>query len=119
YSYIVAGERRCLLKDAIAEAGAALIGDRIWSKYKKWPVFAKLFDNMGPIPHHMHQRRADAALVGLEPKPEAYYFPPQYNNVPNSFPYTFMGLTPDTPREQVRRCLKNWNSGATGILPLA
>src|SRR5207247_6293217 len=73
YSYVVARDERFLLKDAIEESGAAIVGDAIWRKFKKWPVFGKFFDNMGPIPHHMHQRRADAALVGLEPKPEAYY----------------------------------------------
>jgi hypothetical protein len=35
----------------------------IWRKYKKWPVYSKFFDNMGPIPHHMHQKK-QAALVG-------------------------------------------------------
>ena len=121
YSYVV-GEHhreRCLLKDAIEECGAKIIGDAIWNKYKKWPVFAKFFDNMGPIPHHMHQNRAGAALVGLEPKPEAYYFPPQYNPVGNNFPYTFFGLNPGTTREQVRRCLENWNKGDNGILDLS
>jgi hypothetical protein len=67
----------------------------------------------------MHQRREDAALVGLEPKPEAYYFPPQYNNVGNNFPYTFMGLSPGTTKDQVRRCLENWNNGDNGILDLS
>src|SRR5947209_13432348 len=36
-SYVVAGKERFTLKDAVAEAGAALIGERIWKKYKKWP----------------------------------------------------------------------------------
>ena len=36
-------------------SAAKLIGDAIWNKYKKWPVYSKFFDNMGPIPHHMHQ----------------------------------------------------------------
>jgi hypothetical protein len=121
YSYVVSESRgeRALLKDVIDELGGKIIGDAIWNKYKRWPVFAKFFDNMGPIPHHMHQRKDDAALVGLEPKPEAYYFPPQYNPVGNNFPYTFMGLTPDTTRAQVRRCLEDWNKGDNGILDLS
>ena len=44
-----------LLRDAVEECGAALIGSQMWDKYKKWPVYSKFFDNMGPIPHHMHQ----------------------------------------------------------------
>jgi len=81
-----------LLKDAVAESGKRLIGESMWSKYGRWPVYSKFFDNMGPIPHHMHQSFEDAALVGQEGKPESYYFPPQYNNCDNHFPYTFMGL---------------------------
>jgi len=118
-SYVVAGENRFTLADAVAECGAALIGDAIWNKYKKWPVYSKFFDNMGPIPHHMHQSQAQAALVGQEGKPESYYFPPQHNNVGNNFPYTFMGLEPGTTRAQVRKTLENWNKGDNGILDLS
>jgi hypothetical protein len=103
----------------VAECGAALIGARIWSKYGKWPVYAKFFDNMGPIPHHMHQDDAQAALVGREGKPEAYYFPPQHNNVGNNFPFTFMGLVPGTTKAELRRCLENWNRGDNGILDIS
>src|SRR5688500_13476537 len=80
-SYAVVGNRRFTLADAVAECGADLIGKKIWSKYKRWPVYSKFFDNMGPIPHHMHQSQKQAKLVGQEGKPESYYFPPQHNNV--------------------------------------
>lgn len=118
-SYVVAAGNRFTLADAVAACGAGLIGESIWNKYKKWPVYSKFFDNMGPIPHHMHQSQAQAALVGQEGKPESYYFPPQHNNVGNNFPYTFMGLEPGTTRAQVRRCLENWNKGDNGILDLS
>jgi hypothetical protein len=118
-SYAVIGGERCTLRQAIVECGAALIGERLWNRYGKWPVYAKFFDNMGPIPHHMHQDDAQAALVGREGKPEAYYFPPQHNPTGNRFPYTFMGLAPGTTKAQVRRCLERWNSGDNGILDLA
>jgi hypothetical protein len=74
---------------------------------------------MGPIPHHMHQSKEQAKLVGQEGKPESYYFPPQHNNVGNNFPYTFMGLTPGTTKAQVRKCLEDWNRGDNGILDLS
>ncbi len=118
-SYCVIGTERCTLRQAVKECGSALIGSRLWSKYGKWPVYAKFFDNMGPIPHHMHQDDAQAALVGLEGKPEAYYFPPQHNAVGNNFPHTFMGLAPGTTKSQVRRCLERWNEGDNGILNLS
>ncbi len=107
------------LRDAVAEAGERLIGKPIWDKYQKWPVYSKFFDNMGPIPHHMHQRFEDAALVGQEGKPESYYFSPQYNNVDNNFSYTFMGLEPGTTKDQLRKCLEDWNKGDNGILDLS
>lgn len=108
-----------LLRDAVAESGARLIGKTMYKKYSRWPVYSKFFDNMGPIPHHMHQSAANAKLVGQEGKPESYYFPPQYNNVDNNFCYTFMGLEPGTTKDDVRRCLANWNKGENGILDLS
>jgi len=108
-----------LLKDAVDEAGARVIGSTIYEKYNRWPVYSKFFDNMGPIPHHMHQGFEDAELVGLEGKPESYYFAPQYNNVDNNFSYTFMGLEPGTTKDQVRKCLEDWNKGDNGILDLS
>ncbi|CAA9435049.1 MAG: FIG01080558: hypothetical protein, partial [uncultured Phycisphaerae bacterium] len=71
-SYVVHAGKRFTLADAVGELGGAVIGDAIWNKYKKWPVYSKFFDNMGPIPHHMHQTREQAALVGQEGKPESY-----------------------------------------------
>jgi hypothetical protein len=111
--------KKFLLRDAVAESGNDLVGEAIFSKYQRWPVYSKFFDNMGPIPHHMHQSFEDAKLVGQEGKPESYYFPPQLNNVDNNFSYTFMGLEPGTEKSDVRRCLENWNQGDNGILDLS
>ncbi len=118
-SYVVHAGKRFTLQQAVDECGATLIGSPIWKKYKKWPVYSKFFDNMGPIPHHMHQSAKQARLVGQEGKPESYYFPPQHNNVGNNFPYTFMGLEPGTTKAQVRKCLEDWNKGDNGILDLS
>jgi hypothetical protein len=111
--------KKFLLRDAVAERGTHLVGEAIFRKYNRWPVYSKFFDNMGPIPHHMHQSFEDAKLVGQEGKPESYYFPPQLNNVDNNFAYTFMGLEPGTKKEDVRRCLENWNEGDNGMLDLS
>ena len=108
-----------LLKDAVAEAGVRVVGKALWDKYKRWPVYSKFFDNMGPIPHHMHQGFEHAKLTGQEGKPEAYYFAPQYNNCDNTFPHTFFGLEPGTTKAQVRKCLEDWNKGDNGILDLS
>ena len=118
-SYVVSGGDRFTLKDAVDALGGQAIGQKIWDTYKRWPVYSKFFDNMGPIPHHMHQNAEQAALVGQEGKPESYYFPPQLNAIGNNFPYTFFGLEPGTTKEQVRKTLEDWNKGDNGILDLS
>src|SRR6186713_3005246 len=61
-SYVASNGDRFTLRDAVAEAGARLIGKKMFDEYQRWPVYSKFFDNMGPIPHHMHQGFKDAAL---------------------------------------------------------
>ncbi|MEX2288020.1 MAG: hypothetical protein WD648_13080 [Planctomycetaceae bacterium] len=118
-SYCVFRGERFTLRDAIEELKSDIIGDHIWKTYKRWPVYSKFFDNMGPIPHHMHQNAKQAKLVGQEGKPESYYFPPQMNAICNNFPYTFFGLEPGTTKQDVVGCLDRWNEGDNGILDLS
>jgi hypothetical protein len=115
-SYVLHDGQQFTLRDAVGTLGAKLVGDDIWNKYKRWPVYSKFFDNMGPIPHHMHQNDEQAAKVGQQGKPESYYFPPQLNAIGNNFPHTYMGLEAGTTKEDVRRCLERWNEGDNGIL---
>ena len=114
-----AGGQRLLLKAAVDAAGDLLLGAATMAREKGWNLLCKFFDNMGPIPHHMHQRDEHAQKVGRRGKPEAYYFPPQYNPTDNNFPHTFMGLEPGTTKADVRRCLEAWNKGDNGILYLS
>ena len=115
-SYIREGNTRFLLRDAVEEIGDELLGGDVMSREKGWNVLCKFFDNLGPIPHHLHQNDEFAARVGQKGKPEAYYFPPQFNQKRNNFPYTFMGLEPGTTKEQIRQCLAAWNKGDNKIL---
>jgi hypothetical protein len=113
---VVNGKKAFTLLDAVGLEGPSLIGKAMYDKYKRWPVYSKFFDNLGPIPHHMHQSDEQAALVGQQGKPESYYFPPQLNNLGNHFPYTFFGLEPGTTKQDIVRCLERWNEGDNGIL---
>ncbi|WP_236977380.1 hypothetical protein [Membranihabitans maritimus] len=108
-------EERVTLKDAVDELKGDIIGDRLWDEYKSWPMYSKFFDNMGPLPHHIHHRDKHAALTGQKGKPEAYYFPPQVNNHGGDFPYTFFGIAPGTTKDEILECLKNFTKGDNKI----
>jgi hypothetical protein len=115
-SFVVLNEgEKVLLKDAIDELGAEIIGSRLWDEYKSWPMYSKFFDNMGPLPHHIHHNDEEAAKIGQLGKPEAYYFPPQLNNHGGDFPYTFFGIAPGTTKEQIKECLMNFTKGDNKI----
>ncbi len=111
--------KQFLLRDAVDELKGALIGERLWKQFGKWPMFSKFFDNKGPLPHHIHHRDEHAAKVGAMGKPEAYYFPPQLNNHGGDFPYTFFGLQPGVTREQVKEALMNFTHGDNKITDLS
>jgi hypothetical protein len=118
-SYVRFGENRFLLKDFIDTIGEEMLGFSVMDREGGWNLLCKFFDNLGPIPHHLHQSDEFAALLGFKGKPEAYYFPPQYNLKENQFPFTFMGLEPGTTRDDVRHCLAAWDTGDNGILFLS
>jgi hypothetical protein len=115
-SFVVSDGSRFTLKEAIEAEGPRLVGRDIWEKYHRWPVYSKFFDNLGPIPHHLHQSEEQANLVGREGKPEGYYFPPQLNATFGNFPHTYFGLEPGTCKADIRDCLARWNHGDNGIL---
>lgn len=121
-SYIAVSEdgaQRVTLRDAVYWAKGDIIGENLWKKYGRWPVYSKFFDNLGPLPHHIHHRQEHAARVGQDGKPEMYFFPAQMNNHGGEFPFTFFGLNPGTTKEQVREALANFSKGDNNLLALS
>lgn len=117
-SYVVSadGTEKMLLRDMVAELKEEIVGTDIWNKYHKWPMFSKFFDNAGPLPHHIHHRDKHAKRVGSDGKPEMYFFPAQMNNHGGEFPFTFFGLNPDVKKEDIKKCLENFDKGDNHIL---
>ena len=70
-SYVVHDGDRFTLKEAIEAFGSEMIGGSLWNTYKRWPVYSKFFDNLGPIPHHMHQNQEQAASSAARGSPKA------------------------------------------------
>lgn len=113
-SYIVAdeaGNSLVLLREAVEYLKGHIIGDYLWEKYRRWPMFSKFFDNMGPLPHHVHHRKEHASRVGREYKPEMYFFPSQMNNHGGEFPFTFFGFNPESSRDEIKSCLEAFRKG--------
>ena len=117
-SYIVSadGKDQMLLKDAVTELKGDLIGNSLFNKYGKWPMFSKFFDNAGPLPHHIHHDQAHAQRVGADGKPEMYFFPAEMNNHGGEFPFTFFGITKGTTKEEIKACLDNFAKGDNKLL---
>ncbi|MEA4824659.1 MAG: hypothetical protein VB111_11195 [Clostridiaceae bacterium] len=120
-SYAVSrdGRERVTLAEMVDTLKGELIGQVLWDKYQRWPAFSKFFDNLGPLPHHIHHDEAHAARVGMHKKPEMYFFPAQMNAFGGEFPFTFFGLRPETTKEELYRALAAFPKGDNRILELS
>ncbi len=112
-------EDRFLFRDAVAELGSEIIGEELQKKFGTWPMYSKFFDYNVPLFHHLHLKEEDARRVGRKGKPEAYYFPPQLNNHPGTFPHTYFGFDPDVTRAEVRERLLAYEKGDNRITELS
>jgi len=110
-SYVAYGdtpEDKFLFREAVAELGAALIGPGFWEQYHNWPMYSKFFDYKLALFHHLHLDDEAARRVGRLGKPEAYYFPPQFNPYSGEFPVTYFGFDPGVTKEMVRQSLLDY-----------
>ena len=119
YIYLDDGPSKVLLRDAVELMGRELLGEETIKKHGGLVMFSKFFDNQEPLPFHIHHTDEKASEIGQKGKPESYFFPPQLNNHGGYFPYTFFGLNPGTTKDDLRRCLENWDQGDNGILYLS
>ena len=109
-----------LFKDYVEELGADLIGSSLMNTYGTWPTFAKLYDYDKPLFHHLHLTEERAGKIGMHGKPEAYYFPPQYNcSYLGRMPLTYFGFDPSTTKDEVMQCLKDYDKRDTRITELS
>jgi hypothetical protein len=98
-SYIaLEGDERMTLKEAAGVAGPAIMGEEYAKAHKGLGRLAKIYDFGARIPYHLHQMKKDAALVGRNPKEEAYYFPEDAPLGPH--PETFFGVHPSIAEQK-------------------
>ena len=111
-SYLAIEGERVTLKEAVEVAGPSIMGETYARTHKGLGRLAKIYDFAARIPFHIHQRQADAALVGHNSKEEAYYFPEDVDVGPH--PETFFGVHPTiVERKQydiLLPYLVDWNS---------
>lgn len=100
------------LRDAVAAAGESIMGSAYAATHPTLDRLAKIFDYGDSLPYHFHQMKRHAALVGRNPKEEAYYFPAGVEMGPH--PESYLGVHPSiVERKQFDLFLPHlvdWNS---------
>jgi hypothetical protein len=111
-SYLVIGDCRVQLKEALEVCGALLLGEG-----RRWNVLPKFFDNWHRIPAHLHPCD-EHCCAGLTGKPESYHFPEELNMNRNAFPATPYGVDPSYSDEQLLRYLRRYFRGDNRLTDL-
>ena len=112
-SYLdIEGDERITLREALGIAGDLIMGKEYTKTHKDLGRLVKIYDFGDRIPYHIHQMKKDAALVGANPKDEAYHFLEVDDIGPH--PETFFGVHPyivDRKRYDILLpYLEDWNS---------
>jgi len=121
-SYVCGGgseDKKFTLKYAVETLGPELLGDEFFKKYGCWPMYSKFFDFDDALFHHVHLDFEAAARVGALGKPEAYYYPPQYNSYLGNAPYTYFGFDPSVSVDEVRERLIDYEKRDIRITELS
>jgi len=107
--------------DEIVSAHKAdVIGQRMWDEEGHWAAYSKFFDNLLPLPFHMHPMDRDMLPIGKRGKPEAYYFSPQMNNYLGEQSIMYIGLNPETTKDElIERLSRHERGGDNRITDLS
>jgi hypothetical protein len=97
--------------DFVGHHKAEVIGARLQDRFGGWTMYSKFYDNLQPLPFHVHHSEEKAALVDKVGKPESYYYSPHMNNYTGDQAISFLGLQPGTTRAQLKERLTRFASG--------
>jgi hypothetical protein len=111
-SYLLIGDARVQLKEALEVAGRLLLGPD-----RRWNVLPKFFDNRDRLPFHLHPC-GDHVAAGLVGKPESYFFPEELNTIRHRFPHTTVGVDPAVPDGEIARRLLEFLRGDNRLTDL-
>lgn len=103
-----------LLADAIDLCRDEILGPDYASRHAGLDRLLKIYDYGTRLFYHIHQRKQDAALVGMNSKEEAYYY---LDADPGKHPETFFGVHPYIVEEGRQRelflpYLEQWQGDA-------
>ncbi|MEC7903614.1 MAG: hypothetical protein VYE74_05420, partial [Verrucomicrobiota bacterium] len=97
------------LQDLIVASPEAVIGEKMAAFSKSlfgnptWPIVSKKFDNLNPIPHHLHWAKWEVYDINS-------YDNPGVN--PSHYHTTAMGLYPFVTKDEFLACMKRFGKGA-------
>lgn len=96
------------LQDLIETNPEAVMGEKITalaiSMFGRptWPIVSKKFDNLNPIPHHLHWAKWEVYDINSFDNPGVS---------PSHYHTTAMGLYPFVTKDQFLACMKSWGQG--------
>jgi hypothetical protein len=96
------------LQDLISANPKTVIGDKVTALSKQlfgnvtWPIVSKKFDNLNPIPHHLHWSKWEVYDINSYDNPGVS---------PSHYHTTAMGLYPFVTKEQFLACMKSFGKG--------
>ena len=99
------------LQDLITADPEAVMGDKITAFSKElygeptWPIVSKKFDNLNPIPHHLHWSKWEVYDINSFDNPGVN---------PSHYHTTAMGLYPYVTKDDFLACMKRWGEGEYG-----